>query len=77
MDKRWLNLIEAATYSSIGRHRLKEMAYAGIVKACRDLGHGRNQWIFDRLSIDQYFEHQMVMASSEKKAGAIIRGIRI
>lgn len=77
MDKRWLNLIEAAKYSSIGRHRLKAMAHTGAVKACQDQGDGRSGWIFDRLSLDQYFESQMVMATAEKRARAIIRGISI
>lgn len=77
MDKRWLNLIEAAKYSSIGRNRLKTMAHTGAVKACQDQGDGRNGWIFDRISIDQYFESQMVMVIAEKRAQAIIRGIRM
>jgi hypothetical protein len=44
---RWLKLRDAAAYSAIGLNRLVALADSG-----------RKDWIFDRVSIDQYREKQ-------------------
>ena len=58
VQPRWLKLKQAAKYSSIGEKRLVVLATQGRIKGCQDPDSGRNDWIFDRLSIDAYRERQ-------------------
>ena len=55
---RWLTLRNAATYSGIGKHRLIHLAELGKIRGFQDPGSGRHDWVFDKLSIDQYRENQ-------------------
>jgi hypothetical protein len=55
---RWLKLRDAATYSGIGKHRLIYLAESGKIQGFQDPDSGRHEWIFDKLSIDQYRENQ-------------------
>ena len=71
--KRWFTLKEAAKYSAIGKHRLVVMARIGKIKGFQDVDSGRHEWIFDRLSIDNYREAQMIGISAKEKALEIMR----
>jgi hypothetical protein len=55
---RWLKLRVAAAYSGIGKHRLIQLAESGKIQGFQDSDSGRHEWIFDKLSIDQYRENQ-------------------
>lgn len=55
---RWLKLRDAVAYSAIGENRIVQMAEAGRIVGFRDPDSGRNDWIFDRDSIDAYREAQ-------------------
>ena len=55
---RWLKLRDAASYSGIGKHRLIQLAESGKIQGFQDPDSGRHEWIFDKLSIDQYRENQ-------------------
>ena len=59
INARWLPLIAAAKYSSIGENRLIKLAKAGKIKGGQDPDDKRGRWIFDRKSIDRYRESQM------------------
>lgn len=56
---RWLKLKAAAAYSSLGRKRLKKLAQEGKIIGAPDPESGRGDWIFDRLSLDEYRENQV------------------
>jgi len=58
INPRWMKLKEAAYYSKIGRDRLKKLADEGELKGFQDPDSGRGDWIFDRLSLDEYRENQ-------------------
>lgn len=58
MIPRWIKLKEAALYSAIGRHRLKQLADDGVIVGFQDPDSKRGDWIFDRYSLDQYRENQ-------------------
>lgn len=75
MEKRWLSLKEAAKYASIGEHRLLRLARSGTLRACQDRTHKRQMWVFDRISIDQYWEAQMNAPSARDEALAIMRRV--
>lgn len=72
--KRWFTLKEAAKYSAIGRHRLVEMARSGKIRGAQDTDSGRREWIFDRLSIDEYRETQVTENFAREKALEIMKG---
>ena len=55
---RWLKLCAAVAYSGIGKHRLIHLAESGKIQGFQDPDSGRHEWIFDKLSIDQYRENQ-------------------
>ncbi len=55
---RWLRLKEAAWYSRIGKQRLIALANEGYIKGFQDPDSGRGDWIFDRLSLDEYRDNQ-------------------
>lgn len=74
---RWLSLKEACRYSNLGRHRIKKLAAAGVIKGTPDPDNKRGDWIFDRLSLDSYRESQLIIPSTREKALAIIKGVRI
>ena len=76
--KRWFTLKEAAEYAAIGKHRLVDMAKNGKIRGSRDMDSGRHEWIFDRLSIDDYREAQMPSGMDAKqKALAILKAVSI
>jgi len=51
---RWIKLKPAVKYSSLGEHRLKELAKKGIIRGFPDPDSKRSDWIFDRESLDKY-----------------------
>lgn len=55
---RWMKVKQAAHYSSIGQNRLKRLAGDGIIKGFQDPDSKRGDWIFDRISIDDYRNNQ-------------------
>ena len=57
MDSRWIKLKEAASYSAIGKNRLKELAITGKITGFTD-DTKRKDWIFDRRSLDAFRENQ-------------------
>ncbi len=74
---RWLRLKEATQYAAIGKARLIDLAVSGVIRGAKDPDSKRRDWIFDRLSIDEYREAQMLVDNLEQKALAILRGERI
>lgn len=72
---RWLKLRDATSYSGIGKHRLIQLAESGKIKGFQDTDSGRHEWIFDKLSIDQYRENQA--GQIKQKALAIMGRKRI
>lgn len=71
---RWLCLKDAISYSRIGRDRLKELAVSGAVRGFKDPDNKRGDWIFDRLSLDEYRLSQVPDSNSDA-ARAILRSI--
>ncbi len=55
---RWLSLKETARYSKIGKQRLIRLAQDGYIKGFQDPDNKRGDWIFCRISIDEYRENQ-------------------
>jgi hypothetical protein len=51
---RWLKLIPASKYSSLGQHRLKNLAKQSVIIGYPDPESKRGDWIFDKESIDKY-----------------------
>lgn len=70
---RWIKLKEATQYGNIGKSRLIQLAQSGVIKGVQDKDSARKDWIFDRLSIDAYWEAQMSSLSAKEKALEIIR----
>ena len=60
LEPRWLKLKAARDYSGIGMKRLKELALDPDcpIVGFQDPDNARGDWIFDRLTIDQYREAQ-------------------
>lgn len=54
ISPRWIKLIPAAKYSSIGKDRLKDLAKKGIIIGFSDPDNKRGDWLFDKESIDNY-----------------------
>ena len=69
---RWMKLREAAWYSKIGKQRLIQLAQDGHIKGFQDPDSGRGDWVFCRLSLDEYRENQA--GNDHKKALEIIKG---
>lgn len=65
-DARWLKLIPASIYSSMGQHRLKELAKKGVIVGYSDLDSKRGDWIFDKESLDKYRLRQAPQNIEEK-----------
>lgn len=75
---RWIKLKEAAEYSAIGRHRLKELAAIKAILGFQDPDSKRGDWIFDRNSLDEYRVRQYGDDSTAReKALAIMRNVRL
>ena len=70
---RWIKLKEATNYAAIGKARLISLAVAGVIRGAQDPDSKRGDWIFDRLSIDEYREAQMSAVSIQQKALEILR----
>ena len=51
---RWLKTRQAIVYSSIGKTRLKQLAMDGKIDGYKDPESNRGDWVFDRISIDNY-----------------------
>jgi hypothetical protein len=54
ISPRWIKLIPAVKYSSIGKDRLKDLAKKGIIIGFSDPDNKRGDWLFDKESIDNY-----------------------
>jgi len=74
---RWIKLKEATEYSNIGKARLIKLAVSGVIRGAQDPDSKRGDWIFDRLSIDEYRDAQMTHVGIQEKALAILHGERI
>lgn len=61
---RWMGLKNASAYSAIGLNRLIALAKEGIIRAFQDPDNGRHDWVFDRLSLDEYREEQFAQSDS-------------
>lgn len=66
MPQRWIKLIQASQYSSIGQKRLKELGKKGIIRGFPDPDSKRKDWIFDRESLDNYRLNQAPESIEEK-----------
>ena len=77
MLTRWIKLKEATQYASIGKARLISLAVSGVIRGAQDPDSKRGDWIFDRLSIDEYRDAQMSHVGIQEKALAILHGERI
>ena len=55
---RWLKIKRAAEYSAIGKQRLIKLAADGRIVGFQDPDSKRGDWIFDRLSLDEYRKEQ-------------------
>ena len=54
MHPRWLKLSAAAKYAGMNPKRLKKLADTGDIVGYRDSDTVRQDWIFDKESIDAY-----------------------
>lgn len=54
ISPRWIKLIPATKYSSIGKDRLKALAKKGVIIGFSDPDNKRGDWLFDKESIDNY-----------------------
>ena len=54
LTPRWLKLTAAAKYAGMNPKRLKQLAEQGDIIGYRDQDTLRQDWIFDKNSIDQY-----------------------
>ena len=70
---RWIKLREATRYAAISKGRLISLAVSGVIRGAQDTDSRRGDWIFDRLSIDEYREAQMSSVSIQQKALEILR----
>lgn len=77
MQARWIKLREATKYSAIGKARLISLALSGVIRGAKDTDSKCGDWIFDRLSLDEYREAQMSHTYIQEKALAILNGERI
>lgn len=59
VSPRWLKLKDASNYSAIGQRKLKLLAQEGKIRGFQDTDSLRGDWIFDKLSLDEYRESQM------------------
>jgi hypothetical protein len=67
-----MRLKEATKYGCLGKARLIELAVSGRIRGAKDVDSKRKDWIFDRLSIDEYRESQMTGFNAEQKAIEIL-----
>ena len=72
---RYMSLKQAATYSGIGQKQLIKLAKVGQIKAVRRRELKRQDWSFDKESIDKYW-HQP-FEKTKVKAKRILDQIRI
>jgi len=66
LQPRWFKLKAAVQYSGIARERLKRLAKEGRIQGYKCSESGRGDWYFDRISIDQYHEHQIEISSPKQ-----------
>jgi hypothetical protein len=66
LQLRWFKLKAAVQYSGIARERLKRLAKEGRIQGYKCPESGRGDWYFDRISIDQYHEHQIEISSPKQ-----------
>jgi len=74
---RWLSLKEAAFYAHIGKSRLVQLAIEGRIRGFQDPDSKRNDWIFDRISLDAYRVGQYQTPAIREKALAILRSVQV
>lgn len=74
---RWLSLKEAALYAHIGKTRLVQLAIEGRIKGFQDPDSKRNDWIFDRISLDAYRDGQYRAPAIHEKALAILGSVQL
>ncbi len=72
MAQRWLNLKEAAKYSSIGQKRLILLAEDGSIRGFQDSDTKNRKWIFDRESLDSY---RLSQSSATPTANDIVSSV--
>jgi hypothetical protein len=75
MEPRWLKLKAACQYSALGKARLIDLAQQGQVRGFQDPESGRGDWIFDRLSIDEYRLGQAKGADCTAQAKEFLREV--
>ena len=73
IEFRWLKLKEATQYAKINKARLIDLAKSGIIKGHQDQDNKRGDWVFDKMSIDNYREAQMTKMDTRQKSLATLR----
>jgi hypothetical protein len=71
-NARWLTLRQAVSYCPYGTKKLIRLAKEGKIKGGQ-LRDNKNAWFFDRLSIDDYMESQLISDEIEQKAIDFVR----
>lgn len=73
---RWLNMKDACKHARCGKQKLIEMYYEGKIKAMQHPDKLSGQWLFDRESIDAYYESLCDTGNINKKAATILKAYR-
>jgi hypothetical protein len=76
MQPRWLKLKDASEYASLGQKRLVQLALDGVIRGFKDPDSGRSEWIFDRISIDEYRMNQADPAKEKAKVLKLMEGVQ-
>lgn len=64
---RWLGVKQAVLYARIGKDKLKRLANEGKIKGYADPDSKRGDWIFDRLSLDEYRITPLELSDAREK----------
>jgi len=67
MQPRWLKLKQTSRYAAMNPKALIALAKEGRIVGFQYPDSGRSDWIFDRLSIDEYRESQAGALETEHK----------
>jgi len=75
LQPRWFKLKAAVQYSGIARERLKRLAKEARIQGYKCPESGRGDWYFDRISIDQYHEHQIDVGNPKALVNGVLEGL--
>ena len=75
LQPRWLKPIAASKYSSLGIARLKTLVASGKIIGFKDPESLRGDWIFDKVSIDEYMLQNAAQTDFKDEALAILASL--